>query len=312
MPRGWNSWSVPVGNSVVSTIPIGTAPAIAKDTLRLLLKAELATETPQSDANGRLVVAEQNRTQCELALKVVADLISVFGRCSRTLSSPNPCLALVGEDPEEWTKLRGSGGIAVRAESCVSFVSEIPRSEELVTGLSDRIDGVSLVAEANSSGSDAGRFRDYLRLFEAAFGLPATQIEKKLAQLLPPALGYTRTEIKSWIEFRNPISHADLRASPAIALSADVRRLLPRIEQAALYVLFNKKTWRDRSAETRALWIPPAVTTGATSGMIRQGSEPTLRLEIYDEFGVFPRDLSANIGVNEDEWYCKTTVDVAT
>ena len=92
-----------------------------------------------------------------------------------------------------------------------------------------------------------------MRLFESGFALEFSQMAKKLTQFLNPAFGYTRSEIASWIEMRDPLTHADGKRSDLILLDSDVRKVTQRMEQAAYDVLFNKQMWRDRSRSRRNL-----------------------------------------------------------
>ena len=170
----------------------------------------------------------------------------------------------------------------------------------------DRLPALSLIAEAHSHSLAAGKFHEYVRLFEYAFALQFSQLPKKLVQFLKPVYGYTTEEIKSWTKIRDPLTHADGKKSDEIYLDSDVRSYIQRIEQAAYDVLFNKEKWHDKSRERRDIWAPIAATTNNSGNLvIKQGSEPKLGFQVFDDFGVFPQHLNGIITSPPKEWWCR-------
>jgi len=166
--------------------------------------------------------------------------------------------------------------------------------------------GVALMAEAHSHRLASGRFREYVRLFESGFAMQFSQMSRKLHQFLHPAFGYTRAEIVSWIELRDPLTHADGKRTNIILLDGDVRKVTQRMEQAAYDVLFNKAIWHEWSQSRRDLWRPSGLTTSVSADLvIRQGSEGSFTFQVFDEFGVFPRDLQCILSPPPEEWWCK-------
>jgi hypothetical protein len=153
---------------------------------------------------------------------------------------------------------------------------------------------------------ESGRFRDFVRFFEAALALSFNQVQQKLLQFINPVCGYTKEEIADWVRRRDPMTHADGKKTDFIFLDADVRELTMRMEQAALDVLFNKETWHNPSRKRRQFWDLTASTTSIKGDlMIQQGSELSVQFQLYDHFGVFPMDLQSVIKTPPESWWFK-------
>lgn len=268
------------------------------------------SELPIKDDKNRLVIPKSAREKCEFAIESLANLFSVFGACARSLLSPTPCLALQFENEQEKDFLNSSRGIASVYNNHNGTRHSIPLEPVLVSALTDRLDGVALLAETYSA-NESGRYRELVRYFELAFALPFTNVEKKLYEFLKPSpFGYTREEIRDWISQRHPSSHADLRETSTIALTSDVRDYLMRMEQAALDVLFNKSVWREKSTNRRDVWKPTAWTTARQDGLTTiKGSKLSMFFRLYDEFDVYPKKLQATLNRIEDNWYCEYNRD---
>ncbi|MES9943410.1 MAG: hypothetical protein ABW080_00445 [Candidatus Thiodiazotropha sp.] len=271
-----------------------------------LLVAERKIDFPTIDQNEYVIIPEQDRRQLEFAIETIANIISVFGRCKRFISSATPCVALVTEVGEELQKLNNSKGILGKRMSITSASGVNELDSDLLSQLQDRFPAVALIAEAHSHSLAAGKFHEYVRLFEYAFAMQFSQLQKKLLQFLNPVYGYTSDEIKSWTQIRDPLTHADGKKSNEIYLDSDARKVVQRMEQAAYDVLFNKKIWHDKSRERRDVWSPIAATTNnAHDLIIKQGSEPSILFQVLDEFGVFPMNLNAILNPVPSEWWCK-------
>jgi hypothetical protein len=305
-PEGWSSWEIRLGDVTVSTIPVGKSPP-SQGKLRLLVRAEIGIQFPEVDGEGYVNLPEKERRQCEAALENISDIIAVFGRCSRSISSASPCAALVTDELDERKRLDATRGIrSQRSAISRGHHFQIPVSRDLISGLQDRRVGAALLAEALSHQRESGRYREFVRFFESAFALPFSQIEKKLVQFLNPVFGYTRREIAEWIQMRHPLTHADGKKTDYILVDADFRKISHRMEQAALDVLFNKVDWHNSSRSRRNLWIPIAATTSCEgNSLMRQGSQLTSKFQFLDDFNIFPMDLEAFIQTPPDSWWCK-------
>lgn len=302
-PNLQKSWNLQYGDINISTIQL----SVEEDsTWTTLLIAETEIDFPSISQDGYVQIPEDERRQLEFSLESVANIISVFGRCKRFISSATPCIALTTKNENELKALEATNGIFCSRKSIYSAQGTNQLDSELLSQLQDRLQAVALLAEAQSHSLSVGKFHEYVRLFESAFALQFSQLQKKLLQFLKPVYGYTAEEIKSWASTRDPLTHADGKKSDKIFLDSDARKYTQRMEQAAYDVLFNKKTWHDKSRERREVWSPIAATTSNTGDLIiKQGSEPKIIMQIFDEFGVFPMNLTAIINDPPKNWWSK-------
>lgn len=166
--------------------------------------------------------------------------------------------------------------------------------EDVVDALSDRMEGVALLAEALNTESVLGRYLEFLRMFESAFSRKVGSLGRYLAPFLTDAScphGFTKREVLVWIEARPRAAHADRR--PEILLEADVRPWIHRIEEAAYDVLLNKAEWRCPSPIRRDLWRPRAGSLDQNSGVfITKGREAVLSTQALDGFRAYPLMLA--------------------
>jgi hypothetical protein len=259
--------------------------------LELVLAAEIGLRYwPKVTAANEVVVPAVERGRLERALETTANLVAVFESAARTISSPFPCIAFRAETPDARDRLaqlegvHGQGRLQVVQQVYVSIPLEVGSS------LSDRFDGVALLAEAYAQTHALGRYRDLVRLFERGFALPAARVWTPLLEFLDDRYGYTEPELSEWSRARDPATHADARAE--FALEPDVWKLIPRLEQAARDVLANKEAWRDPSPARRDAWEPTAWTSSAAgAAKVRRSTAGTVGGKILDEFGVYPCDF---------------------
>lgn len=215
-------------------------------------------------------------------------------------------MALILETVEEKAWADASAGFAPKMVSVQKPYFWLRAESLKPEWLSDRGDGVDLLSAALGHASASGQLRDFLLLFERAFGLRATQLHKKLAQFLRGSgQGYTHAEVMEWIAYRHPLSHAD-RGTPLVR-EAGLRRYVGRMEEAAYDVLFNKTRWHDSSMERRDVWRPPARTRAPEGKSIEgyAGMDWDLRAELFDQFGAFRLDLDAGLISMPDDWWYK-------
>lgn len=288
-PAQANHFSGEVGKVRLETL----GSAKEGEDLSMLLAGEYGLlNRPKLDAEGQVVIPTVTRKRIEAVLETVANLLSVFEGISRSISSPIPCVALKPEtdDAREW--LAKAKGIKHqdRLVDIPYGSSTIPFEGQLLNALTDRFDGVSLLAEAFAQDHAVGRLRELFRVFERAFALPPGQLVTPLSVFLDPRYGYTTAEVNRWFVLRGPATHADRR--PDFVLESDVRPILRRMEQAALDTLLNKKTWRTRSVDRRSLWEPTGWTKSARGNQVfKLGSTGRIGVQMLDQFGTFPTDL---------------------
>jgi hypothetical protein len=288
------------------TFDDGTAPVTVRDVgksgdrTRLLLQATVnLAEKPSASATGVVEVPVDERKEAEAAIETVANLLAVMNHTRRSISSPRPFVALYLESDEErfW-----SAGLS-RFEGEQSGIPEtsylLAPSNEHLAALGDRLDGVALLAEALAQDHATGQFHEFIRLFERAFTLPPSQFEKKLAQFLGGAgLGYGRSEVRHWVDLRNPVTHAKDLSQTRIVLESDILPVIARMEQAAYDVLMNKKVWHNPSKERRDLWSPHVATLSPTHALkVTKGEDAKFHIHLFDPFMAFRYD--AGFGIRE-------------
>jgi hypothetical protein len=298
-----NAFSAEIGGVTVETLGSGLEDEGRE--LTILLTAEIRLPWRPKLAAGRLVVVPDDaRERAERVLESIANLLSVFEGTSRTISSPIPCVAFKAYTDEARQWLEATDGIHRLGElrDIPAMTSRVPLDDDVVAGLTDRFDGVALLAEALAQNHATGRFRELFRVFERAFAVPARRLTDPLFGFLDDRYAYSRPELDSWVELRDPASHADARAW--FALERDTLPYLDRMEQAARDVLLNKATWRDPSTDRRALWNPTSWTESDTSrGNAKVGFSARIKATLLDEFGAYRTDLRGVSTRLPEEWW---------
>ncbi len=294
------SWEASVGDVTVRTIGYFERGATA---ILLVVGEVVLAELPDVNKRNEVVVPKVCRN-LEAAIELMANALSISQRSRRSVSSADPPVALVPESDAEraWLSSPVSFAFPDDRRQSISFMIPPCDALALLPELKDRPDGLALLAEALSHEHASGRFKELIRFFERAFRAATASLVKALSEFLKPApYGYDKAEIRSWIiGVRHPLVHADRR--PDFLMEADVRHLLPRVEQAAYDVLMNKVTWRAPDSARRQLWIPDAINT-PTGSVVKQHSTPTLRGQLLDVLGVYPMNLQANITNPPADWW---------
>ena len=249
-------------------------------------------------------IPEEPRISAEAAIESAASYISVFSGSSCQIWSPRLPVAFHAHDDHELEPLRGAKGL-VDAGFFVpgdTFTASIEPG--LISSLSDRDEGVTLLASALATSDLAGSYRELLRVFERAFARSSNKLVWNLAKFLEsrPALGYSKSEIKKWIVgMRGAAVHAD-RKRPLLT-AADYRLVVHRMLFAAYDVLINKQHWHDPSAARRNIW-EPTYGPEADGGIVGvQGREGLWGMEMLDGFSAFKMSASSpNFRLGDDFW----------
>ena len=176
----------------------------------------------------------------------------------------------------------------------------------MLGALSDRSEGLALLAEVLSSEHPVARYRELIRLFENAFARPIAQVEKKLAQFLKGAdLGYSSNEVQKWIQLRDGSIHGDKKKTARLIMEADIRPIIPRMEQAAYDTLFNKTNWHEFSkSRTERLRLTSATTAeNANDLLMTQGKSAKLVVQTDDPFGAFPWYVGGGLSAPPKDWW---------
>jgi len=285
----------------------------APDHRVLIIATVDLAEPPLLNSESRLMLPEDERKRCELAIEITANILSVIGRTGRSLASAMPSFALSGLTEKEQSTL--SKAISLDSGYNVAMAANEPGDicESIIPQLvEDRVIGLALMAEVESNQHPVGRFRALLRFFELAFSRPVAQIDKKLYQFLDGSkLGYSRDEVKSWFELRHGAMHGDLKKTQELIMESDVMLLLPRMEQAAYDVLYNKSEWHSPSQTRREGYKHPVATTDEEAKDLRvtQGKPASVTARVFDPFGAFPVDLQAAMNPIPEGWWTVKPLD---
>ena len=117
-------------------------------------------ELPIKDDQRQVIVSSDRRIMCEDAIEHISNIISVLEGCARSVMSPIPCLALEHVTDSEREFLESSTRIQSNAALSESGVRmPIPKSDELLEAISDRMNGVALLSEAYSGGGESSKYR---------------------------------------------------------------------------------------------------------------------------------------------------------
>jgi hypothetical protein len=309
-PTSWEgSWSLTTDEVRVEKVQVVGE---GGDHTKFLVAASCPLEyRPKVTADGLVVVPEKPRARAEEAIETVANLIAVAQGSRRSISSVDPAIFLkpLTDLARQWLDSqkdlqRGKG------RSTISAIGQLDLGEEELNALGDRLDGAALMVEAMGSNHATGRFHEFIRLFERAFKLPPKKLTPEAVAFLDPRFGYTEPEVRHWFEeLRDPATHADERND--IVFEADVQPVMERMEQAAVDLLLNKKTWRDPSTERREVWRPKSGSKGPNELFYPQGkAEGGVQGQPLDEFGTFPLDLTARLQSAPAGWWPTTIPSV--
>jgi hypothetical protein len=261
---------------------------------------------PETSDAGVIVIAAEIARQAENAIEHLADLAAIATSSRRTITSAVPCAGFsdVTSQDREW--LAGCAGLSQPPRHLQLVPAGLAITDPAILALSDRYDGVQLLAEALADTHDTGRFRELARFFERAFRAQPAALVTPLAGFLShyDKLQYTRTEVEHWHALRNRATHAD-RASKAYALARDVRPVVMRVELAAYDVLFNKLNWNQPDTARRSTWHPAGgVLQDEQHAVIRTHAQITTEAEpLIDGFGAYPYDRTCTIGQHPDDWW---------
>lgn len=244
-------------------------------------------------------IPEAPRRSSEMAIETLARLIAIEHRTGHTISSPMPYVGLASKDESTIAALADkhvNHDVTSTSGMTASGTADMLR-EDIVTGLSDRIDGVALLAEGLNSPGALGRYHEFVRLFERAFGRKAGALASFLSSFLTDDAcphGFTKSEVHAWIEARPKVAHADRR--PEFLLEADVRPWIRRMEEAAYEVLLNKAAWQADSTDRRELWRSTAGSLDRDSGVfVSHSRTATLSVQILDGFKAYPLMLAGSM-----------------
>lgn len=226
----------------------------------ILLRARLQTGLERV-GTSQVRVLDEPREAAERALSEMALVLGIQSEQPWTLVSPKPYMLLVAETDADREVLAATGRIVlpqVRVRP-VKLGRGLGDPLSLAVLLEDRPDGLTLLGAAVRSGGGIAKLHELFRVFENGFKRAGLSLLDPLTDFLSSYpewdLGYTREEVKFWIEeLRHPATHADLKRSSKLVFDAEADRYIPRIEQAAFDVLYNKERWHSGDSKRLMRW----------------------------------------------------------
>jgi hypothetical protein len=140
---------------------------------------------------------------------------------------------------------------------------------------------------------------EYLRLFEIAFGHAGVGLYKPLLRFLTSGQGdFSKDEVRAWFDhLRSRAIHSD-KEEPIFGF--EIAKSIERMKLAAYDVLFNKVQWRSHDDGRRKGMVPIS-----GPGFLTRGKEAKMTFRLFDDFGVFPLNLSASLTSPPDQWWYK-------
>ena len=237
-------------------IVIHFAKQISKDPCSYIVMV-MKSSVEISKTDGKSIVLERAIiNELEQAIENLINLISVSHKVGRKITSCIPSLFLDRETPKDGFFL----------DNCNNIILDFPKNQSLsffkkefdldfcIKNLNDRLEGVQIIAEANSSTHLSGKFHDYFRFFEKAFNKENRGLIKPLSEFLEAniVLGYSTQEIEKWIKYRHESIHANGRNG--FLIEKDILDIIYRVEQAVNDVLFNKESWNNVSLRRRNIY----------------------------------------------------------
>lgn len=258
-----------------------------------LISALVNIPKPDVTPEDYIILPDESRKALENSIELFSNIISLGYSCGRTISSPNPSACIIPEDNDASDFLKKCKGIYGSPISRGKINIEIDITK-ISAALDDRVDGVSLMAEAQSSTHVTGKFVEFNRIFERAFGLAGARLINPLQQFLSPLFEFSESEVRNIVfDTRNPAIHADKKE--IFLTSSDIAPLIDRTEQAAYDVLLNKEKWRDSSTSRRSVWKPRSRLSRGNIPTIVRGDELKMTSQIFDQFGTYPLNLNGHI-----------------
>ena len=286
----------------------------------VLMEARQELDTwPVRTPDGTILVPKDVRNRLEEWLEYAANLVAVGDTVGRQISSPSVSVAFSAKTHEAEQWLADSTGYKSQESKSINSggAMRVNVEPEILGQFGDRLDGISLLAEALSQNTALSRFRDLIRLFERAFRTPSGKLGQLLVDFLDKQYGYTLHEITQWLDLRDRATHADVKPGHKIAYEKDVFQLIGRLQQAAYDVLMNKKTWQTNDIDRVNRWAPDYGSSSTKGGLfITQGRAANITISILDGFGSYPLNLGGVIdplisqSAEDTYWFKRVQQDV--
>lgn len=272
----------------------------------ILVQATTTFVAGPLDEKGELAIPDATLALVDDAIREYADLLSVVYQCQRLIKSPSPHVAVRADDKTDRALLDNAIGIAAPASlrPRVSLIPELRPDAGYELLITERLDGVAMLADAMSEGTSSARARELFRFFERAFRRGPAAAGTCLAQFMSSGESARRLddeEVRHWfLTLRSRLTHADRQDE--YARSREVDPHLARMEVAAYDVLFNKMTWRDPDVSRRDPGLPLRGAIARDGAAVIAADGTNVRGTWLDAHGTFALDFNATVDVGKD-WF---------
>ncbi len=270
----------------------------------ILLVWHRAVTCAAKSISKEIVVPESVFPALHAQADLVASCLSISGGSALGISSLPPHVIAVAQDADVGAIVPAEWNVQLPDSKIIPEFHERPSLELVLKCTGDRAEGLLLLDECTRESSAISKVRAAYRIFERAFSCAAKVV---LVNQLPRFLlgtrhEFTHKECEQWLNVRDRLTHADRPHEP-IWFESDVRRIAPRVIDAAFDVVFNKKSWHDPTFDRRSLWSPTFGSKGPNADLFGTvGGTPKMQFQLLDPFGRYPCVI-ASIPADED-WIC--------
>jgi len=261
-----------------------------------IILAQHKLDNPLVESQGNAIPDQDAIDAINSALNVFLSLMQVGTRAEYRINALLPLLTINLDDPARYLDFDGMSldipSLPTRTEGLPMFE---PLDPEITSALGDRLDGLTLLAEALSADAPMTRYFGLIRFFERAFRAGSGKFDREAQLVLSHAPHeFSHKEISRWFENRPRAFHTDRREN--VLTAGAVSTFVGRMSEAAYYTFFRKKNWRSRDGETREGWTAHCGTKGSSGGMfLTRGEDVAIQTRLFDPWEAFPLDLRMNL-----------------
>lgn len=236
----------------------------------LLMICDIKIDLPRHKTIIKLTDLEIHNEKCERAMESIAEFIAVCSNSGFELRSIIPIFLLKPSCNKQAILIKKLNKQINKTEFSMHFENLLHYQTieyKSLDILEDRLTGVNSLAESLSTKTPVSKYKELCRFFENAFRLDffTKCMVRPLSLFLDNfGLGYTSGEVHKWCELRGGFMHGDTKKSDFF-YERDIAKLVPRMSQAALLTLNNKKTWQSPDPEIRSNWKPSFCVIGENS-----------------------------------------------
>lgn len=296
LPERWHHWQHEFTQPEIGAVVLKGFPfQPVNRTIKQLVRASCSLRHFPKVTRSKLVVPKRERRALEREIVHASNLISLGLNSKISVTTPLGLeVAFLPDDDEARCWMSRSDSI-LNEEGMKLRLSGVDALTSISNDLSlfrDRLDGLSLMAEALSSSHTTGRFHEFIRLFERAFKSSSGGLTAPLFSFLKVSkYNFSYSEVNQWIDLRDSATHADRRNKFSTAV--EITPIIGRMEQAAYEVLCNKVNWRSDDSARRNLFVPTSgiePSSSSSAFFLQKGMSTTLRFQPIDCFGAFQYD----------------------